>query len=104
MTSPEDIVFSADFFTPMNKISVALTHKVTETNMVSYLDIILNKEKVSIAVNGLLDASQSLANLEASITSTLRDLDDWKVTIESLKNGEERVSKFIFTRNEQVFI
>ncbi|WP_316576850.1 hypothetical protein, partial [Klebsiella pneumoniae] len=101
MKSAEDIVLSVDLFTPLNKASISINHKVTDTNMISTLDAHFNAEKITVYVNGLLDVSKSLANLEAAITSTLWGLDDLKVTIDSLKNGNERVTKFIFTKYEK---
>ncbi|XP_068239150.1 uncharacterized protein [Palaemon carinicauda] len=101
MKSQEDIILTVDFFTPANKASIALNHKVTDTNMISTLDVHFNAEKLTVYVKGLLDISKSLANLEAAITSTLSGLDDLKVTIDSLKNGNERVTKFIFTKYEE---
>ncbi|XP_064121465.1 uncharacterized protein LOC135225850 [Macrobrachium nipponense] len=101
MKSANDIVLLADFFTPSTKASLSINHKVTDTKMISTLDVHFNADKITVYLNGLLDVSKSLANMEAIIGSTISGLDDLKVTIDTSKNGKDRITKMIFTKMEQ---
>lgn len=98
---PEDILFLAEITTPATKASVSLTHKISENKLFSSLDINLNGESLSVKVNGVLDLSKMIGNLQLKIISTLSELNNIKVTLDSIKEGAKRTSKIILAKDEQ---
>ncbi|KAK7070069.1 hypothetical protein SK128_004352 [Halocaridina rubra] len=87
--------------TPTNKASLSLSHKIEEKKMVSFIDAILNGERIHVSAEGTVDAASNLADLQAEIKSTFNDLDDIKVTVKSEKNGRTRTTNATFIKGEK---
>nr|XP_045624060.1 uncharacterized protein LOC123774022 [Procambarus clarkii] len=98
MTSSSDVEVTALLSSPATKASLLFNHKVTDKNMNSIIDVTVNGEQMTASIKGILDASQSLANLQGQVSSTINGLDDIKLNIESLKEVNTRTSKILFSK------
>ncbi|XP_068239146.1 LOW QUALITY PROTEIN: uncharacterized protein [Palaemon carinicauda] len=98
---PADKLFLVELITPATKASVSLTHRISDQKLFSALDINLNGESLSVKVNGMLDLAKTEGNLELKIISTLKELNDIKLIIDTIKEDTKRTSKIILAKGEQ---
>nr|AHJ78589.1 dLp/HDL-BGBP precursor [Astacus leptodactylus] len=98
MANKSDIEMTALLSSPATKASFSFNHKVTDKKMDSIIDVAVNGERMTAWVKGILDVSQSLANLQAQVSSTINGLNDIKINIESLKEANTRTSKILFSK------
>lgn len=101
MISVSDMKLDAVLSSPDTKASLSFAHKVTDNEMISAIDAIANGERITVTVNGILDAAKKLLNLEGEISSTFNGLDDINVKIDSKMEANIRTSNISLTKGSQ---
>ncbi|XP_042874952.1 uncharacterized protein LOC122255069 [Penaeus japonicus] len=101
MVSKNDIELNFDLQSPVTKASASLNHKISQDKILTSTVIMtVNGEQIKVSANGHVDTTQ-VADLQAEVTSTLGGIDDVKVNLETLRNGNTQITKAVLTKDER---
>ncbi|KAK4294435.1 hypothetical protein Pmani_032941 [Petrolisthes manimaculis] len=97
--SENDVLFNAFLSSPMVKSSITLNHKIQDTTMKSGFEVSVNRERIGASINGVVDKTNTLANLQMEVISTFRGLTDIKVNLDTKKEGNTWISNVIISKD-----